>query len=142
MRYTSTYVTSAWLERNVLRAPVAVAPTVIEYSASQMFQAVHGSTAAVEGNVDNISSILSTFGQEPMHRLEFRRLELESAGAAKREKFITLMFSPPPLELKSSLKPFSGSAMYVAIKSPLSHTSLPELPSKIEIDLWVHPTEY
>ena len=34
-----------------------------------------------------------------------------------------------------SLKPFSGSAVYVSMKSPLSHTSSPVLPWKIDMDL-------
>lgn len=38
----------------------------------------------------------------------------------------------PPLELKTSGQ---FSAVYVSMKSPLSHTSSPVLPSKIEMDL-------
>lgn len=41
----------------------------------------------------------------------------------------------PPLELKMSLNPLAGSAAYCSMKSPLSQTSSPFLPSKIEMDL-------
>lgn len=34
-----------------------------------------------------------------------------------------------------ALKPFEGSAVNFSMKSPLSHTSSPFLPSKMEIDL-------
>lgn len=39
------------------------------------------------------------------------------------------------LELKYSVTPFSGLAMYVSIKSPLSQTKSPDFPLKMEIDL-------
>ena len=44
-------------------------------------------------------------------------------------------FDLHPSELKRSENPLSSSAVYVSMKSPLSHTRSPFLPSKIEIDL-------